>query len=91
MRHIGKPQRQQHHARPSTAAGQLRALAWSWRRLGGGGRVLRGGGHALTEAILEAPVDSLQVPHAASAGGLPPNCLHGPVVFPDTGGGVAAR
>lgn len=45
-------------------------------------------GSALLEAVAELPVDGLEVPHAAGAGGLSPLGLLGPVVLPGLSGGV---
>ncbi len=47
-------------------------------------------GSAGAEAVLEATVNSLEVPHAASAGSATAGGLEGPVVRPNLGGGVAA-
>merc|ERR1740129_392254 len=54
------------------------------------GLLARGGRRALAEAVLEAAVDVLHVPHAARARGLAALGLLGPVVVPDIPGGVAA-
>jgi hypothetical protein len=55
---------------------------------GGLGRLL-GGGTTLTEAVLEAAVDRLEVGAAAGAGGLPALGLEAPVVGAELGRGVA--
>ena len=46
---------------------------------------------AFPEAVLELPLDTLEVPHAAGAGGSSPLGLLGPLVASRLGGGVAAR
>merc|ERR1719348_1165879 len=51
--------------------------------------LLRHGLSALSETIAEFPLDDGHVPHSASAGGLPPAGLDGPVVLPDFSGRVA--
>ncbi|GMR35977.1 hypothetical protein PMAYCL1PPCAC_06172, partial [Pristionchus mayeri] len=59
---------------------------------GGLGALLLGDGNgALTETVLEAALDLLQMAHAASSGGASADSLDGPLVHALLGGGISAR